>query len=340
MNAIKSPVKVAVLALPESTAFMLYAMYDLFLSAGRDWGIIVNGQPGPQLMQVQIVASTAAPFKITNQVLVEPHAGLDSVPDIVCIPDIMVSPNGSIIGHFQPELKWIKHCYANGAIIASACSGALLLAEAGLLDGFETTTHWAYCDMLKRDYPKVTVRSQRTLVLSGEGGRLVMSGAGVSCMELSLYLIARTVGVDQAMQVARLALIDWHTIGQQPYASLARSRQVDDAVIGQCQTWIAQNYHERAPVTAMANMCGLAERTFKRRFMQATGMAPLEYVHTLRIEESKQMLETSEDPIDAIANQVGYEDASFFARLFKRNVNLTPAQYRKRFSAMRKTLST
>ncbi len=88
----------------------------------------------------------------------------------------------------------------------------------------------------------------------------------------------------------------------------------------------------------MVRLSGLAERSFKRRFQHATGMSPLEYVHALRLEEAKQMLEAGNQPIEAIANEVGYEDAGFFSRLFRRNVNLTPAQYRKRFGSMRKAL--
>ena len=151
-------------------------------------------------------------------------------------------------------------------------------------------------------------------MVSGEGQRLVMAGGGTSWQDLALYLIARFVGVDAAMQVARINLIDWHAIGQQPFARLARSRQVDDAVIARCQTWIAEHYDEPSPVTAMVRLSGLPERSFKRRFQQATGMSPLEYVHTLRLEEAKQMLETNDDPIEAIANEVGYEDAGFFSR--------------------------
>jgi transcriptional regulator GlxA family with amidase domain len=90
----------------------------------------------------------------------------------------------------------------------------------------------------------------------------------------------------------------------------------------------------------MVRLSGLPERSFKRRFRQATGMSPLEYVHTLRLEEAKQMLESGEAPIEAIANEVGYEDAGFFSRLFRRSVSLTPAQYRKRFGAMRKALQS
>jgi transcriptional regulator GlxA family with amidase domain len=142
------------------------------------------------------------------------------------------------------------------------------------------------------------------------------------------------------MQCARINLIDWHDIGQQPFARLARTRQVDDAIVARCQTWIAEHYAEPAPVASMVRLSGLAERSFTRRFEQATGMAPLEYVHTLRLEEAKQMLEATDQPIEAIADEVGYEDAGFFSRLFKRNVNLTPAQYRKRFGAMRRALES
>jgi transcriptional regulator GlxA family with amidase domain len=89
----------------------------------------------------------------------------------------------------------------------------------------------------------------------------------------------------------------------------------------------------------MMQMSGLPERSFKRRFQQATGMSPLAYVHTLRLEEAKQMLETDTQPIEAIANEVGYEDAGFFSRLFRRKVSLTPAQYRRRFGAMRNAIT-
>lgn len=138
------------------------------------------------------------------------------------------------------------------------------------------------------------------------------------------------------LQVARVNLTDWHEIGQQPFARLARSRQVDDAAFARCQTWIADHYREPPPVAATVRLSGLAERSFKRRFQQATGMSPLEYVHTLRLEEAKQMLEAGDEPIEAIANEVGYEDAGFFSRLFRRSVNLTPAQYRQRFGSMRR----
>jgi transcriptional regulator GlxA family with amidase domain len=279
---------------------------------------------------------------MSNGARILPQVTLAGCPpvDIVCVPEVNLPPGEPLAGRFDAEIAWLRQRYADGATLATACSGALLLAEAGLLAGCEATTHWAWCDVLQTRYPEVRVRAHRALVVSGEGQRLVMAGGGTSWLDLALYLIARHAGVDAAMQVARLNLIDWHAIGQQPFARLASARQVEDAVIGRCQRWIAEHYQERSPVAAMVRLSGLAERSFKRRFQQATGMAPLEYVHTLRLEEAKQMLESGDLPVEAIAHEVGYEDAAFFGRLFRRKVRLSPAQYRRRFGALRKALET
>jgi transcriptional regulator GlxA family with amidase domain len=328
--------------MPETTASVVYGMYDLFMSAGRDWGVIVDGRPAPGLIEPVVVAADKRPFTAANGVTIAAQAAIHecAAPDIVCVPELAVMPDEPLEGRFTEQIEWLRACHATGATLAAACSGAVLFAEAGLLNGYEATTHWAFCETLRQRYPAVKVCAERALVVSGEGHRLVMAGGGTSWLDLALYLIARSVGVEAAMQVAKINLIDWHDIGQQPFARLARSRQVDDAVIARCQVWIADHYREPAPVAAMIRLSGLAERSFKRRFQQATGMSPLEYVHTLRLEEAKQMLEATAAPIEAIAQEVGYEDAGFFSRLFRRNVNLSPGQYRKRFGALRQTLQT
>lgn len=341
MNPARAPTSIGILVFPETSASVVFGMYDLFRSAGRDWGLIVDGRPGPALMQPRLVSARPGAVTVGNEVPVLPQAVLAEcpTPEIVCVPEVTLPPGEPVEGRFDAEIAWLRQCHAAGATLATACSGAVLLAEAGLLDGREATTHWAWCEVMNKRYPSVKVHPQRALVVTGEGQRLVMAGGGTTWLDLTLYLIARFAGVDAAMQVARLNLIDWHAIGQQPFARLARSRQVEDAVIARCQTWIAEHYPEPSPVAAMVRLSGLAERSFKRRFQQATGMPPLEYVHTLRLEEAKQMLESGSLPVEAIANEVGYEDAGFFSRLFRRKVNLTPTQYRKRFGAMRKALA-
>ncbi|HEV2611965.1 MAG TPA: helix-turn-helix domain-containing protein [Noviherbaspirillum sp.] len=339
MNA-KPPVRIAILAMPETSASVIYGMYDMFMSAGRDWAQIVEGRAGVVTMVPRVVSCHGDSFIGGNNVRITPDASLAACmdADVVCVPELMVAPGTPLDGRFLEEIACLRTCHAAGKILATACSGAILLAEAGLLDGYEATTHWAYCDLMTRRYPKVKVRTQRALVASGEGQRLIMAGGGTSWLDLALYLIARLAGVEVAMQTARVNLVDWNDIGQQPFASLARTGQAEDAVIARCQTWIADHYAEPSPVAAMIRYSGIPERSFKRRFEQATGMSPLEYVHTLRLEEAKQMLEAGSEPVEAIANEVGYEDAGFFSRLFRRHVNLTPAQYRKRFGGMRKAI--
>lgn len=335
-----TPATIAILVFPETSASVVYGLYDLFSSAGRDWGAIVDGEPGPQLVHVVLVGRTTGLLVAGNGIPIAVHATLADCPpaDIVCVPEVNLPPGAPLDTRFAAEIAWLRARHATGATLATACSGAMLLAEAGLLAGCDATTHWAWCDVLAR-YPGVRVQQQRALIVAGEGGRLVMAGGGSSWMDLALYLIARLAGVEAAMQVARLNLIDWHNVGQQPFARLARTRQVDDAEIARCQNWIADHYMDAAPVAAMARLSGLAERSFMRRFRLATGMSPLAYVHTLRIEEAKHMLEAGDAPVEAVALEVGYEDAGFFSRLFRRQVKLTPLQYRRRFQTMHQALS-
>ena len=331
---------VAIMALPDVTGSTLYGIYDLFSSVGRDWGLLMDGVPGESRIDPKIVAAERRPYTVANGLVIQPEISFEDSqqPDIVCVPDILVAPGERLGTKYDRERLWVRERLESGATIATACSGALLLAEEGLLDGLEATTHWAYCNAFRRDYPCVTLHPNRALVATGEGQRIVMAGGGTSWQDLVLYLIARFVGVEEAMQVAKLYLINWHDIGQQPFAALARTLKSEDTVIAKCQEWVALNYESHSPVSAMAELSGLAERSFNRRFAKATGMTPLEYVHTLRLEEAKHLLERTEAPIEGIAQDVGYEDASFFSRLFRREVALTPAQYRRRFGALRQTL--
>ncbi|MDM0115397.1 helix-turn-helix domain-containing protein [Variovorax sp. J22R133] len=332
---------VAILVTPESAASVVYGMYDLFKCAGRDWPMVAGGPPGAPLLDPVIVSRAAGIVRAANGVPIEAHRSLHEMPapTVVCVPELLISPNGSLDGLFDAEAAWVRQSHATGALLATACSGAMLLGEAGLLDGEDATTHWAFCDAMQRRYPLARVRPQRALVAAGDGQRLVMAGGGSSWMDLALYLIARLAGIEAAMQVAKLNLIDWHHVGQQPFARVACARQVDDAVIGRCQAWIADHYTHPAPVAAMTEHSGLAERSFQRRFKLATGMTPMEYIQTLRIEEAKHLLETTADPVEAVAGEVGYDDAAFFSRLFRRSVNLSPAQYRRRFSGLRAVLA-
>jgi transcriptional regulator GlxA family with amidase domain len=340
MPAPDGRINVAILAVPEVTASALFGMFDLFSSPGRDWSFIVKGEAGDQRMHPYIVARDTVGFKAANGIWVKPDHSFSNCPqpDIVCIPDFFVNPGDSVAGQYIAEAQWLHQCHQNGAMMASACSGAVLLGEAGLLVNCEATIHWGYVSTLTNNYPGVKVRVDQSLVLSGEAQRIVMAGGGSSWQDLALYLIARFVGLKEAMEVAKVYMLQWHDLGQLPFASLMSLRQSTDAVINKSQNWLAVNRKMHAPVAAVVTFSGLPERSFMRRFTNATGMSPLDYVHALRLEEAKLLLETTDLPVEAIANEVGYEDTSFFGRLFRRKAGITPLQYRLRFGSLRKVL--
>ena len=334
------PLKVAIVAVPEVTASTLFGMFDLFSSPGRDYQFITTGVAGEQRMTPFIVARQRHVFEAANGVPISPHHDFETAPqpDIVCIPDFFVNPGDSVAGQYGPESEWLRLVYGRGAVLASACSGAVLLGETGLLANCDATIHWGYVKTLTNNYPGVKVNLNQSLVLSGAAQRLLMAGGGTSWQDLALYLIARHVGLKEAIEVAKTYMLEWHDLGQQPFATLLSFRQTNDAAINSCQDWLADNYRTPSPVAAMMEVSGLTERTFIRRFREATGLTPLDYVHALRLEEAKQMLETGDVSVEAIAYEVGYEDTSFFGRLFRRKVGMTPAQYRLRFGALREAV--
>lgn len=333
------PVHVALLGVPDTTASTLYGFLDALAGACRDWETL-HGRAGESPFRPQVVSRDGLPFVAANGVRISPDASFASAmpPDIVCVTDLAVAPGQPLGDRYDVEARWIRERHAAGALVASACSGALLLARTGLLDGLDATSHWAYCDALRQQYPGTRWHPERALVLAGRGQRIVMAGSGVAWHQLVLALVTRHAGAQAAMELARINLLDWNPTSPIAYASLTPGAQAADPVVLRCQRWAAQNYQVEAPVRQMALLSGLPERTFKRRFAQATGMSPLEYVHTLRLEEAKQMLEAGDDPIEAIAWEVGYQDTSFFARLFRRRVSLTPAQYRRRFGGLKRRL--
>lgn len=334
-------VEVALLALPESTAATLFGIYDILVSVRRDWSLIHGESPRESPFRPVIVTPDGRPVEASNGVLITPHAGFRDcqAPAVAVVADLLVAPGESVDG-FDAAAAWLLKCHEAGATLASACSGAVLLARTGLLDGLEATSHWAYCDHLQRIHPTTRWYADRGLVSTGDGKRILMAGSGVSWHMLALALVARYAGPTDAMQVARINLMDLQVASPLAYASLTHGARAVDPAIERAQRWAAEHYAAAgSPVADMANVTGMPERTFKRRFAAATGMTPLEYIHHVRLEEAKHLLETDVTAVEAIALDVGYSDNSFFTRLFKRKVGMTPAKYRQRFGRLAREIA-
>jgi transcriptional regulator GlxA family with amidase domain len=330
---------IALLAAPETSASVLYGLYDVLLSVGAVFADMTTGEPGEALLEVRIVAAGSEPFRCFGQVLVEPHDAIGDLAhvDVAIVCDMYTPIDTPPRGRYPREIDWLRRMHAGGSLIASVCTGSLLLAEAGLLDGRQAGCHWAYRDLFREHYPLVELTEDSILNLSNEPDGVITAGGVTAWQDLALHLIARLCGPAHAFQTSKVFLLAGHEDGQRPFAAMTRPRQVRDAVIGQCQAWIAENYVCTNPVAAMARQSGLKPRTFARRFRSATGYLPIEYVHALRIEEARRIMETEAGGIDDVGYRVGYEDPSFFRRLFRRNTGLSPAAYRRKMAGVLQT---
>ena len=234
----------------------------------------------------------------------------------------------------QPILQALRAVHRRGSRVASVCSGAFLLAEAGLLDGARATTHWALVDAMRRRYPGVAILGDEVLV---DNDRTVCSGAMTSYLNLALWLVERHGGAALASATAKVMLIDRQRVSQASYRSLTVQAQArhDDALVGKAQRCLEQRLQEGIRLPLLAGELAVSERTLNRRFLKALGQTPLQYLQSLRIDHAKNLLETTRLSVETVGAHVGYGDASTFRRLFKRETGLTPKGYQQRFGGAR-----
>jgi transcriptional regulator GlxA family with amidase domain len=324
---------VSLLALPDVMASSLTGMYEA-LNAFPLLGSFETSVPNESPFLTEIVAPTSAALRTASGLPVAAHHTVDEVErtDVVILPSVLVDGGDWKVGRYPALVSWLRAMHDKGAMLCSACSGVLLLAETGLLDGREATVHWAYAPTFRRNFPRIQLSLEKVLVATGERQQFVMSGASASWHDLVLYLIARHVGPAAAQSISKFLLLQWHVDGQAPYVIFEAPTGHGDAAVLRAQQWLAKSFSAPAPVEEMVRASGVAERSFKRRFKSATGYAPIEYVQQLRVEEAKRRLERTDAPIDEISWKVGYEDPAFFRRLFKRLTRMTPGAYRRKFS--------
>jgi transcriptional regulator GlxA family with amidase domain len=326
------PLHVSLVAIPDAVISTLTGIYDV-LGSFRMLARAAPSIPAEPPFTIEIVGTRRGSVMLASGVPVEARRAVSEIDatDIIIVPSIMLGAEGWKAGRYPELVEWARRMHAQGALLCSACSGVFLLAETGLFDGRNTTVHWGYADEFAKAFPNVPLQPERVLVVSGEREELVTSGASMTWHDLVLYLIARHVGATAAQTVARHFALQWHHDGLAPYIVFQGRNDHGDAAIEAAQAWLATHFSVGSPVEEMVGRSGVAERTFKRRFKEATGFAPIDYVQRLRVEDAKRRLERTEAPADEISWQVGYEDAAFFRRLFKRVTGMTPGAYRRRF---------
>jgi transcriptional regulator GlxA family with amidase domain len=316
--------RVHVLALPDCTALVPIGMVDMLRKS------IELAGPDARDLTISLVSATKQKtVTLAGGVRLRCDTTLHDVTasDLVIVPAL----DPDVVEHLELNRNvppWLRSMHDGGADVASACTGAFLIAEAGLLDGKSATTHWAFQPAFAERYPRIRLAPQAIVV---DQGRVITSGGATSFLTLALHIVERVLGMEVARAASKMFLVDVNKSPQGAYAIFGPQKAHSDEEILRAQGIIERELARSLSVEDLARQVAMSRRNFVRRFTAATGNPPREYLQRARIEAAKRALETTRRPIATVAIDVGYDDVVAFRRMFARLTGLTPSDYRARY---------
>ncbi|MFG2141261.1 GlxA family transcriptional regulator [Streptomyces sp. NPDC048650] len=282
------------------------------------------GAPGSY--RIRTASLDGGPVRTSSGLTLTPDLALTDAP----APHTLLVPGGNGTRSPDPRLiDWLRTHAPRARRKVSVCSGAFLLAEAGLLDGRRATTHWAVCDVLARRFPAVRVDPEPIYVRDGD----IVTSAGVTAgIDLALALVEEDLGRDLALTVARHLVVFLRRPGNQTQFSAQLAAQTAERrPLRDVQQWITENPAADLSVEALADRAGLSPRHFARAFRDEVGMTPGRYVDRTRLEAARRRLEDTADGIEQVSRHCGYGTPEAMRRAFLRTLGAAPAEYRRRF---------
>lgn len=308
-------IKVAIIDYPNAMRTAVYGMEEVMILANE----ICATDHLPYSFQTQIISIDDDTERLSTS--------LKTDFNIVVIPPCI---GGSYYRESDAFLsEWLATQHKAGALICSACAGAFILADTGLLQNRPATTHWGLVEEFNDLHPAVYLQSEKILVNDGD---LITAGGLMSWLDLALELVAQFTSSNVMRQLGKRLVIDTAPREQRYYESFLPKRNHGDAAITKAQYFIQMNFRKHLQVKEMAAFCALGSRTFLRRFTKATHYKPNEYIQRFRIQKACDYLETSTATVESISHNVGYEDINGFRKTFTKIIGLTPKAFRGRFS--------
>lgn len=276
-------------------------------------------------LQLQTLSGDGKAVQTQTGFRLLPERALDSTPlDYIFIPGLWRNPR-PILRKAQSTIDWIAQQHEQGATIAAVGTGCCFLAESGLLDHRAATTHWHYFDQFQRNYPKVNLKRQYFIT---QAGSLYCAGSVNSLADLTIHFIQRIYGRQIAQSVERHFS---HEIRQayenKAYFENSLNAHPDETIV-QVELWLQNNFNKAITTQDLANRFDLTLRTLNRRFKNATGKTPLNYLIEKRIQSARELLQNTNLSISEISEKIGLDDPSYFSTLFKKNIGTSPLEYR------------
>jgi len=318
--------KIGIIVYEGCTASMVTGVLDILSLANTQY----KTKNGKALFELEIISETGKPVTSFSQLPIQAQRSIKTTHkyDLIYIPGF-VGDVENILYKEKKIVTWLTSQYKKGSVLTAACNGNFLLAETGLLNGKNATTHWSLIDVFRSRYSKITLEPEKIIVDSGD----IISAAGVTAyFNLALFMVEKYSSKDLAIICAKVFLVDSGRKIQTPYQMYQVSKKHGDNEILNVQNWLEKNYNEKITLSGMMNVCNLGKKTLIRRFKKVTGETPLIYLQKLRIENAKRILESKSLSFNEITLEVGYNDVSSFHKAFKSETGLTPMEYRSKFS--------
>ena len=313
---------IAILAMPGVQLLDVSGPLDVFAEA--------NLQAGRAVYRLVVLALTQGPVVSSSGARLLPDQVIGRGPEDP-IDTLLVAgcPNAATTRLPAAVIAWLRRVAPETRRYGSVCSGALLLAQAGLLDGKRVTTHWAVAERLAETYPTVTVEADAIHV---RDGRLRTSAGVTAGLDLALALVEEDLGRDIAMRVAaQLVMYFKRPGGQLQFSRKGESLPVGRSALQAAQRYVAAHPAEDHSVPRLAKRAGLSPRHFARLFQAEVGLTPAAWVEAARVTEARRLLESGQAAPKQAAALSGFANADTLRRAFTRHVGVTPAEYRKRF---------
>jgi transcriptional regulator GlxA family with amidase domain len=286
---------------------------------------------GGEPFEVQSASIDGGPVTCTGGLRLTPQKALAEIEetDLIIVPGFMFNIL-SVLPQLEPVYAWLRHHHGSNSYIASMCTGTFVTAQAGLLEGKRATTHWIFSEQFARRFPGVRLQAERSVT---DDGLLLCSAGSTTGSDLLLHIIRRFASPQLAAECSKKLLVDSAERLQTPYMSDHFNKSHQDRDILRVQVWLEKHLAQPIDLEQVAERFALSQRNLIRRFKEATGLTPGQYLQNLRIDRAKHLLEGGQENFDRITQQVGYEDGSSFRRLFKQRVGISPGAYRSRFNS-------
>jgi AraC family transcriptional activator FtrA len=296
-----------------------------------EFGIAVElfGLPRPELddwYTFEVCGLESGPFSATGGISILPHRGLKGL-----LPaDTIIIPGWRGIDELPPQrlIHTLLTAHQRGARLVSFCSGVFVLAATGLLNGRRATTHWRYVEKLARAFPQIKLQPD---VLYVDEGDVLTSAGSAAGIDLCLHLIRKDFGTMIANKVARRLVVSPHREGGQAQFIDKPIGEQANPWLSHLLDWVQLKLHERIMVRQLADEARMSKRTLTRRFAEATGTSPLEWIATLRVRRARDLLETTALSVEEVAEKCGFGSAPVLRHHFRERVKLSPNIYRYRF---------